>query len=444
MEAAETKGAERTGWRRPVPDVFLTGDVLPIGGRIKERPEDFLVEEIPAYQPSGEGEHIYLLLEKRGLSTSQLVHLVARHFGVPIGAVGFAGMKDKHAVTRQVLSVHTPGKTFRDYPDLRNERVGILNVSMHGNKLRLGHLAGNSFAIKIRGVDLSRAVQARNILKALERSGVPNFAGEQRFGSHQNNHILGRHMLLKQHGPLLDELLGPDPFFPELNAAARAHYAKSEFTRALDAFPPGCRYERAALAVLERGGSARKACEAVDALQQRFWFSAFQSALFNRVLARRITEGRFGALEEGDLAWKHDNGAVFAVDAPTLADPSTRERFEKLAISPSGPVWGGAMTRASGRPGADEAEALEESGVPIEALEKFARGPARSMRGGRRPLRVPLARTGIEGGIDEHGHYVRVSFDLPPGAFATTVLREIMKTPEPGAPGGGDDGEHEA
>ncbi|MDX2116546.1 MAG: tRNA pseudouridine(13) synthase TruD, partial [Planctomycetota bacterium] len=207
---------------------FLTSDVPGVGGQLRQRDTDFFVEEIPLYEPAGQGEHIYLFVEKRGLSTSQLVHLIARHFGVRPSAVGYAGMKDKHAVTRQIISVHTPRRTHADFPMLENERVTVLNASMHANKLRLGHLRGNRFVVRIRGVDMSKAVPALRVLRTLETMGVPNFAGEQRFGSRQNNHRLGLALIRKEWRPLLDELLGPDPAFPHINADARALYAQRQ------------------------------------------------------------------------------------------------------------------------------------------------------------------------------------------------------------------------
>lgn len=408
---------------------WLTADLPGIGGRLKEREEDFLVEEQPQYQPAGEGEHIYLFVEKRGLSTTDVVAVLARHFRVQRRAVGFAGMKDKRAVTRQVFSIHTPGKTFEDFPMLRHDRVGVLWADMHLNKLRLGHLRGNRFSVRVRGVRMTDVLAAQRIMQRLESTGVPNFAGEQRFGSRQNNHVLGRHLLMDDHTALVDELLGPDERHPHLNAEARRLYAEGRYAEAHDAFPPGCRHERNALQLLAKGAGPRRAIEAIDVAQRRFWVSAFQSAIFNRVLEERL-EGRPAALDAlvpGDLAWKHDNGAVFAVDKATAADEKTLERLKAFEISPSGPVWGGEMTQASGGVGAVERRLLDETGVDLERLALFARRSGRFMGGARRAMRVPVRFPEIEGGIDEHGPFVRCAFELPPGAFATVVMREVMK-----------------
>ncbi len=416
---------------------MLTTDIPPIGGRLRERVEDFLVEEIPLYNPCGEGEHIYLFVEKRELSTSDLVWMIARHFGVRTGDVGFAGMKDKRAITRQVISVHTPGKTFEDFPMMREERVAVLWADMHTNKLRLGHLKGNRFSIKVRGVSMTKVVEAGRVMKRLAQRGVPNFAGEQRFGARGNNHQLGRHYLRKDWKALLDELVGPGSGLAHVNAEARRLYAEGKITEALDAFPVACRHERVALAALERGKSPLQAVQSVAVAQRRFWVSAFQSAIFNEVLAQRMSgaaDGAFDRLALGDVAYKHENGAMFAVDGPALADPETGERTSRFEISPTGPFWGDEMMRAAGVVAAREEAALARTAVTLDQLARFARAEGRSMRGGRRPLRVPLIDPQFEGGIDEHGNYVRCAFELPPGAFATVVMREVMKPEADPAP----------
>lgn len=416
--------------RDPVGDVpFVTADVQGIGGRLKERLEDFAVEEIPSYLPCGEGEHIYLFVEKRGLSTSQLVHAISKHFGVPRNAIGYAGMKDKNAVTRQLISVHTPGRSFRDFPDLMNDRVVVLNADMHTNKLRLGHLRGNRFSIKVRGVRMTEVVKAQRVLKTIARDGAANYVGEQRFGALLNNHLLGRAALKQDWKGALDVMLGPDPMFPQHNAEARARYAGGEFTRSLDAFPNACRHERIALHALERGDNHKRAVLSVDIDQRRFWFSALQSAVFNRVLARRVEAGSWHTLIRGDIAMKRENGAAFQVDDAVIADPGTPARLASLEISPSGPIWGTKMMRAAGEVDEMERAALADFQVEIPDLAQAVTYLGDSMVGARRPMRIPVDAAEVEGGIDEHGDFVRVGFTLPAGAYATIVLREIMKSP---------------
>ena len=406
---------------------LLTADLAGIGGRLKARLEDFAVEEIPQYLPCGEGEHVYLFIEKRDLSTSQAVHAIARHFNVPKRAIGYAGMKDKHAVTRQVISVHTPGKTFRDFPDLMNDRLVVLSAAMHTNKLRLGHLRGNRFSIKVRGTDMTGVVAARRVLARLGERGVPNYVGEQRFGVRLNNHLLGACYLRNDWEGVLAEMLGPDQMFPHLNREAREHYAAGRYTQALDAFPHACRPERAALHILEVGGAPKKAVQSVEIEQRRFWFSALQSAVFNLVLAARVGDGSWDRLLEGDVAMKRENGAMFAVSAAVLGEQGIEERVRTQAVSSSGPMWGTKMLRAAGAIDAAEIGALRRHGLEVADLAQAVTYLGDSMIGTRRPLRAPLENVEVEGGIDEHGHYVRCGFSLPAGSYATVVMREVMK-----------------
>lgn len=163
----------------------------PVQGLVKSVPEDFVVEERPAYLPSGEGEHLYLWVEKRGLSTQDVVSALARALGLRPGEVGAAGQKDRQAVTRQWLSVPAAA-----VPGALPEGEGwrILESRRHGNKLRTGHLKGNRFGIRLRGAGAAEA-EARAILARLEATGVPNYYGPQRFGRGGDNAEGGRALL---------------------------------------------------------------------------------------------------------------------------------------------------------------------------------------------------------------------------------------------------------
>lgn len=408
----------------------MTADVPAIGGAIKQRPEDFLVEETPLYQPAGQGEHIYLFVEKRGLSTLEMVDVIARHFRVPRRAVGYAGMKDKQAITRQVVSVHAPGKQIDDFPMLDHERVAILWADYHQNKLRTGHLAGNRFSIRIRNVPATAALPAKRVLDRLERVGVPNRFGEQRFGHCQNNHLVGRELLLGNAKSALDALLGPNPVHPDQQVEGRTLYAQGDFARAREAFPHSLRTEREALARLARGQSPEQVVASLDETVRRFMLSAFQSAVFNLVLDRRITDGSYATLRLGDVAHIHESRGQFVVYDTVLAEPDLMDRVQRLELSPTGPMWGASMKRAEGATDALERSSLESLGVTLDNLTRYAAEGHDDLEGARRPLRVPVIDPQIEGGVDEHGSYVRVAFELPRGAFATVVLREIMKPAE--------------
>jgi tRNA pseudouridine13 synthase len=413
-----------------VPARYLTADIPPIGGAIKQRPEDFLVEETPLYQPAGQGEHIYLMIEKRGMSTLDMVGVVARHFGVHRRAIGYAGMKDKHAITRQVVSVHAPGKKIEDFPSLEHDRLAVLWADYHQNKLRTGHLAGNRFSIRIRGVGATAALPAKRVLDRLEREGVPNRFGEQRFGHAQNNHVVGREIILGNARGALDAMLGPVASATDQHGEARALYAAGWFEEAIDAFPRSLRTERGLLAALARGATHERALARMDETARRFMVSAFQSAVFNAVLDGRMADGSYARLLPGDVAHIHETRGLFVVDDAVLGEADLGERVRRLELSPTGPMWGASMKRAAGCVDAAEIAALEAHGVRLADLGAYAATGRDDLEGSRRPLRVPVVAPQVEGGVDEVGSYVRVAFELPRGAFATVVLREIMKPAE--------------
>ena len=409
---------------------YLTADVPGIGGVLKQREEDFLVDEIPLYEPCGEGEHIYLYVEKRGLSTIQMRDEIARHFRVSPRAIGHAGLKDKHAITRQVVSVHTPGRKPEDFPGFKHSRIEIQWADLHRNKLQRGHLAGNRFSIRVRGVEPSSAVHAQRALTRLAKTGVPNRFGVQRFGYLRNNHLIGRAMILGDARGAMDLLLGTAGGSPPKQRDARLAYDAGDYGTAFELMPRVFKGERQALGVLARGGDHDAALRAIDQTAAGFFISSFQSAVFNGVLNRRIEAGTLDRLLGGDLAFVIKSRAVFPVTPENIGEPELGERLASFEVSPSGPMWGTTMRRASGGIDREEVEALRASGVTPEDLAACENRDGYLMIGGdRRPLRIPVIDPEVEGGVDEHGAYVRCAFELPRGSFATTVMDEIMKVP---------------
>lgn len=418
-------GGARTG-----PRGMVTGDLPGIGGRLRERASDFLVDELPLYEPSGTGEHLYVCVQKEGLTTSDAARALARHYGVRERDVGFAGRKDKHAITRQVFSVHLPGKSGQSFAELSHPRMNVAWTDWHANKLRLGHLAGNRFSIRVRGVDFTRARAAGVVLRALEERGAANLAGEQRFGMRGNNARLARLDMAGDARGLVEELLGPDAERPRLQSEARAAFAGGDYAGALALWPREMRVERGVLRALAEGGSVEEAAGTIDATQRRFWVSALQSEVFNEVVSERLREGLFDRLLEGDVARKRVNGAMFAVDGATAGSEELMERARTFEVDATGPMWGPRMMRAGGRIDEMELGALARSGVTLEALGAHAERLGQGVAGERRAVRVPVRDVEVEGGTDEHGHYVKCAFELPAGAFATVVMREVMKGDE--------------
>lgn len=153
---------------------------------IRSQPEDFQVEEQLSFQPEGEGEHHFLYLQKRNTNTEWLAKQLARFCGVPPKDVGYAGLKDRNAITSQWFSIRIPGTETPDWGELESEDLIILQAARHRRKLRRGALAQNSFRLRLRELNGGR-LQIENRLKQIAVKGVPNYFGEQRFGHDQNN-----------------------------------------------------------------------------------------------------------------------------------------------------------------------------------------------------------------------------------------------------------------
>src|SRR4051794_4959515 len=216
---------------------YLTTDFPGIGGAIKQRTEDFFVQEIPLYEPSGQGEHVYAEVQKVGVTTFEAINRIADALHVSSRAIGYAGLKDARAITRQVFSI--PGTTEQAVMDLRIPDLTIQWAARHANKIRLGHLAGNRFAIKIREVNPTDVVKLTPALEQLKSRGMPNFFGEQRFGRRGNNDTLGATLIRGRPEELLKVLLGsPNPAIDEPQTVkARTNFDKNDLDGAMKGWP---------------------------------------------------------------------------------------------------------------------------------------------------------------------------------------------------------------
>ena len=405
----------------PLP--FLTAELPGLGGVIKQFDEDFVVEEVPLYLPSGQGTHVYFTIEKRGLPTLAVIQHITRALGRQPREIGYAGLKDAHGVTRQTLSIEhiEPARI----ESLALGRVNVLSISRHTNKLKLGHLAGNRFTIKIRNTTSAPLSRAEAVLHVLAQRGVPNYFGPQRFGARGDNARIGLAVLREDYDEALALVLGrPGPMDHGHARRARERFDAGDLEGAAASWPRGVFSQQARLcrALLHSGRDARKAWRTMDHTLRKLYLSALQGELFNRVLAQRMDA--IDRLETGDLAWKHNNGACFRVEDASVEQP----RCAALEISPTGPLFGSRMTEASGDPGVQEAAVLAQSGLSREQL--CGKGSGR-LDGARRPLRVPLAELKVDVGVDDHGPYLLLAFFLPPGAYATNVVREVCKDPQP-------------
>ncbi|MEZ4399609.1 MAG: tRNA pseudouridine(13) synthase TruD [Kofleriaceae bacterium] len=336
---------------------YRTGALPGIGGRLRSTDDDFVVDEVPAYPPSGDGDHVFVHIEKRGLTTIDAARRLATVAGVSARDVGWAGMKDRHAVTRQWLSLPPPARP-EAIAAHHEPGLTVLAAVRHRHKLRTGHLRGNRFALVIRAVDAARAVPTATAVFAALASGAPNWYGEQRFGARGDNAAAG-------------------------------------------------------LALLRRGGQGGG-----PPRLRRLMLSAFQSHLFNRWLAERITDGLAATVLDGDVLHKLASGGMFVSSEPTV----DQARLDAGEVGLTGPMFGASMRSP---PDGSAAHARE-----ARLLDELALGPADFQRlsglapGTRRPAAVVPGDPTVEPVADDA---IRVAFTLPAGAYATAIARELQK-----------------
>jgi tRNA pseudouridine13 synthase len=309
---------------------FVTAELPGSGGTLKASPEDFRVDELPAYLPSGAGPHLYLHVEKRGRTTRDVLRDLAARLGVSERDAGYAGLKDREAVTTQWLSF----LTARD-PDpaaLAGDGLRVLEGSRHANKLRTGHVRGNRFAVTVRGGELA---PARACAAALAERGLPNFFGPQRFGADGRNAEVGR-------------------------------------------------------AILRGEGTAEARRAARDRFLRRLSISAWQSAAFNRWLSERMADGLFAAALAGDVLKKLESGGTFVCEDPAADGP----RVARFEVSPAGPMFGHRLRPVTaGAPREREERILRDEGMTLADLARGGDEAEGTWRAARLPLAITLEPT---------------------------------------------------
>jgi tRNA pseudouridine13 synthase len=404
-----------------IPHPLLTERIPGIGGGIKTSCEDFVVEEVALYEACGEGEHIYFGLEKTDLSTLELLERLSRKLGRDFRDFGFAGMKDRKGVTRQVISIS--GVTPDDVLALDLPRVKILWARRHTNKLRVGHLRGNRFTVRVRGVQKVDEERVAAVLSVIAEKGLANYFGPQRFGTRGDSQWVGRSLLLHDDEAVVRRILGrPSPVEgnPDI-VAARYLFLQHRWSEALDRFPRSYREERKLLTYLLRHGeNYRGVRRQLRREVLKLYLTAYQAYLFNQVLERRLelTGGDLQRLYPGDLAYLHRNGAVFRIDDVDAANG----RAGTFEISPSGPMFGKKMLL----PGSGLESEIEEgvlAGDRVTHKDFHQLQQWCHLDGGRRALRVKPE--DVDWRFE--GRDLLIKFFLPKGSYATTLLRELLK-----------------
>ncbi len=328
---------------------------LDIEGKFKAAEHEFQVTEILGYEPIGEGEHIYLWIEKTGLNTAYLAEKIAQFVGLPLRAVTYAGRKDKHAKTYQWFGVHLPGKTEVDWQRLDVPGAKVLRASRHNKKLRTGVLKGNTFNITVRDLTGTDGIVQR--CETIAEQGVPNYFGQQRFGDTRHD---------------------------------------------------------------ERGGNLSLAEKMINGENIRnrnkrsMTISALRSWLFNQYISERLSALPDYTPMTGDVMQLAGNKSFFNAN---LIDQTINHRLSTQDIYLTAPMWGEG-------PLDSELDALSfESDVSNKHRSVTQTLNALGLKQERRAIR--LFPKDFIWTLD--GQTLNLTFSLPAGTFATSVLREIVQ-----------------
>jgi tRNA pseudouridine13 synthase len=378
-------------------------------GRIRMRPGDFLVEEVSAFEPSGQGPHLAIFIRKEGIDHRSMIRHIASACGVGPGRVGWAGMKDRDAVTLQWITVQC-GEV--DVTRIDSQSVGVVQAARHDRKLKLGQLTGNRFIIRIRELDPVLGPRIHRALCALAKDGLPNHFMEQRFGYRGVNAAIGSCALRKKWDELIDVWLGTAaPPWPGSEQERRDLCVAGQYRDAAARWPASWAPERSTLEHLARGATPEEAISEVPMPIRRIWTDAAQATIFNDILNERLAAGTAATPMDGDITWSHER-FLECVDASESG---------VLGAVPTGPLWGRKLRPSTGAVLRDERAALARSGLDDRDF-----GGSGSPTGGRRPLVVPVVLPHCESGFDDNGPYVEISFTLPKGGYATAVVDALI------------------
>lgn len=318
---------------------------------LKTSANDFKVFECLPFEPSGEGEHLFIKVRKTGQNTNVVARELARYFGVKDALVSYAGLKDKNAVTEQWFGVHLPGVKIDDLSGFEMEGVDVIEHLRHNKKLKTGALTGNRFEITLRNVSALNEVQQR--WQLITHHGVPNYFGEQRFG-----------------------------------------IGGSNIDNALTMF------------------SGRRV---KDKKKRSIYLSAARSLLFNQTISARIKRQKFDQISVGDVLMLAGSQSVFKVESD---DADLSQRLAKADVDITAPMWGKGELMTFADVALQEAKVAHEYETICAGLEKFG------VKQERRRIRLVPTQTQIQ--VDTTQNSVCVSFFLPAGCFATSLLRELV------------------
>lgn len=194
MQLESKTNIENLGDSKPLKKFIYTHS--PIDFHFAHSTRDFVVKEIPLYEFSGNGEHLIIEIRKKNLTTFEMIKHLSNALNCPIKEIGYAGLKDKNATTTQFISLPKKFEKALDSSELEN--LKIISKTFHNNKIKLGHLKGNRFFIRLKQVNKTNATKIQEVLKLISNEGIPNFFGNQRFGIHGDNFKLGQEIAYKR------------------------------------------------------------------------------------------------------------------------------------------------------------------------------------------------------------------------------------------------------
>lgn len=400
-----------------------------IGGVIRERPEDFRVEEIFDDDHYEGGRYLVIEVEKRDWDTHKLIREIARALRISQRRISFAGTKDKRAVTVQRMAIMN-----LDEDELRDLRIPDLRISVLGRTNRplgLGDLKGNRFTIIIRNLmdpDSAGERMDRITSEIKEIGGVPNYFGVQRFGEIRPvTHLVGEAIIRGDlERAVFTYLAMPFPGEPEETRAAREElWATGDVRAALRRYPRHLTYELAMLNhLVSSPGDHAGALRALPENLRRMFVHAYQSYLFNRILSMRLRSCLSFEPVVGDIVCFSRDGMpdVSRTERVTAGNiEGVKRLFDRKRAFVTLPLIGYGSELADGEEGEIERHIMESEGISRESFS-VRDCPDLSSPGARRPALLH-----VEPQIDLKEEGACIRFSLPPGSYATAVLREYMK-----------------
>lgn len=350
---------------------FYSLDHASIDFRFKQTPRDFVVEEIPLYEFSGEGEHLVMFVRKKNISTMEMVGIFARFLGIKNRDIGYAGLKDKHAMTKQYISIHKQHEEA--LASFEHEGIKVLSSVYHNNKIKIGHLKGNRFYIKLKKVNPTSAIKLDEALKKISSSGMPNYFGYQRFGNDGDNHIDGEKIAKgekKERNPKIRKLL--------INSY-QSHLFNMWLSRRLE----------------------------INTLLASFKPNELEALLnMPQETIKKLQEQKHSfKVLEGDIMEHYPYGRLFDFDG----NDEDLQRFNDRSISVTGMLCGEKVKMSSSIAG--EIEKDFDDTINADGARRYAW----------------IYPTDVEGRFNQIEAQYELNFTLPKGSYATVLIEELAK-----------------